>query len=139
MSSISGYVGTILKANSALSTLVGGRIFLNVIPQKKQLPAIVINVISTIPYNTKTEASSLDQVRVQVTIMAETSATSDGQIKADEIAEATRTALDYVTGTYNGVTVTRCAFQNQNNAFDSGAGQDGVYLVYQDYYLYKKR
>lgn len=139
MSSISAYVGTVLKANSALSTLVGGRIFLNVIPQTKALPAVVINIISTIPANTKSGVSTLDQVRCQVTCLAQTTGTYDGQLKAEEIANAVRTAFDYTSGTSAGITVERVSFQSQSSAFDSNAGEDGVYLVYQDYYVWMKR
>ena len=139
MSSISAYIGKKLKSNTALNTLVGGRIYLNVMPQGKQLPSVVINIISNIPTNTKSGVSTLDQIRVQITCMAQTTGTYDGQLKVEEIAEAVRTAFDYTSGTLEGVTVERTAFQNQNSAFDSSAGQDGVYLVYQDYYIYQKR
>ena len=44
-----------------------------------------------------------------------------------------RAALDYVSGTFQGVQVDKIFFQNQNELFDDSAGQQGFYGIAQDY------
>ncbi len=140
MSSIGDYIYTKLTADSSVTDLVSNRIYPQVIPQDIDRPSVVYNTISTVPTNTKSGVSTLDQVRIEIAILANTSNSYNGQQKADEIAEAVRSCLDFTQNeTLAGNTIQRISFQSDYAAFDPNAGQDGVYIVYQNYYFWKQR
>lgn len=98
--------------------------------------AVVFNIISTTPTNTKQESSTLDRYRIQVTTLS-TSFTScttlSGQI---------RQALENVINqdVLSDGTIVQCStFEGEVNGIDSGAGLDGVYYIHQDYYFWTTR
>lgn len=76
-------------ANAAVTTLVGSRIFPQVIDQnEKTRPAVVLTVVSEVPYNTLSSPAStrLFKTRIQVDIYA----------KTYKAARATHKAIDAV-------------------------------------------
>lgn len=88
---VSGPIKTLIAANSTANALMGGRVYPGVLEQNSTYPAAAINVVSTTPSNSKTTASSLDRVMVQIDVYATTYAATAGA------AAAIRTALDYTS------------------------------------------
>lgn len=86
---ISGPIKTLIAANSTANGLMGGRVYPGVLEQESAYPAAAVNIVSVRPHNTKTEASTLDTVTVQLDVYATTYAATAGA------AAAIRTALDY--------------------------------------------
>ena len=115
----------ILNGNSAVTGVVGSKIFPSQAPQTTSFPFIVFETISTMPNNTKSGPSEMDQYRIQVTTLAKENN------QANDIADKVRSALDY----YKSGDVQLISFQAQNSAFDNISGQDGIFLKYQDYFL----
>jgi hypothetical protein len=115
----------ILSGNSAVTGIVGSRIYPSQAPQTTSFPFVVFETISTMPNNTKSGASEMDKYRIQVTTL------SKDNNQANDIANKVRAALDY----YKSGNVQLISFQAQNSAFDNISGQDGIYLKYQDYFL----
>jgi hypothetical protein len=115
----------ILSGNSAVTGVVGTKIYPSQAPQSTSFPFVVFETISTMPNNTKSGASEMDKYRIQVTTL------SKDNNQANDIADKVRAALDY----YKSGDVQLISFQSQNSAFDNISGQDGIYLKYQDYFL----
>jgi hypothetical protein len=95
-----------------------------------------MNTISTTPTNTKKEASTLDRVRVQVSIFANSYSSISGA------AQTIRGALENVINddVLDDGTLIQCStFEGQVDGIDSGAGLDGVYYIHQDYYFWITR
>lgn len=94
---LSGILYTKLGATSAVTAICSTRIYPLTIPQKAQYPAVVVTIIANEPFDTKTEASTLDAWRVQIDSYAATA------LSAQQLDSAIRTAIDRFRGT---VTVT---------------------------------
>lgn len=114
----------LLKTDSAVNGVVGGKIFSKRANQTVLPPYILIHKISTTPAHTKSGVSTLDQVRIQVDTI---SATRSG---ADTLADAVRAALDRKSGIFSSVTVQQTDFQDQRDEFDT---ESDYYRVSQDY------
>ncbi len=123
--SVDSIIFGILSGNSAVTGVVGTKIYPSQAPQATQFPFVVFETISTMPNNTKSGVSEMDRYRIQVTTLAKENN------QANDIADKIRTALDY----YKSVNVQLISFQSQNSAFDNISGQDGIFLKYQDYFL----
>ena len=88
---VSGPIISLIAANSTANTLLGGRVYPDVLKQSTTYPAAAINIKDNDPSNTKTGPSDMDRVLVQIDVYA-TTATA-----ASEAEEAIRAALDYQT------------------------------------------
>lgn len=98
--------------------------------------AVVFNIISDTPTNTKQEASTLDRCRVQVTTFStsfESCNTLSGQIRQTLENVINQDILE------DGTIVQCSTFEGEVNGIDSGAGLDGVYYIHQDYYFWITR
>ncbi len=91
------------------------------------LPFIVYQVVSDIPNMTKNGVSTYDYVSVQITLVH--SKYSD----LITLSGFVRTALDYVSGTYDGVVVDKIFFENSIESFDDTSGTNGIYQIAHDY------
>lgn len=132
--SIGKAIYSILSNNGAVAALVGTKIFPARAEQGTEYPFIVYNTISTNPSNTygASGKSTLDMVRVQITVLANT------QAAIDNIASKIRIALDYYTVSavvVAGVTISNIFFDEENDFFDNTAGQEGIYIKNQDYII----
>ncbi len=106
-------VRTILLNDSDVSTTVDTRVYAFAVPQEAALPFILLNVISLIPSDTKSGASELDKIRVQVDSFASTG------LAAITLDKYVRAAIDRVTqGTVEGVSVQGIRLDETNNYFD---------------------
>jgi len=88
---VSGPIKALIAANAPAHAIFAGRIYPAVLEQETAYPAAAINTGSVRPTNSKTNASSLDRVSVQIDIYGTTYAATD------EAAVALRTALDYTS------------------------------------------
>lgn len=86
---VSGPIKTLIAANATANGIFAGRVYPGVLPQETTYPAAALNVISTTPANSKTTASTLDRVMVQVDVYSTTYATTAAA------AAAIRGAIDY--------------------------------------------
>ena len=117
---------------------VDNRIYPTQAPQGVSVttPFVVLNTISTTPTNTKKEASTLDRIRIQVSIFGNNYATitaAGGDIRGALENVLNQDVLDDDTITQC------CTFEGQVDGIDSGAGLDGVYYIHQDYYFWITR
>lgn len=99
----------LIAANSPANTLMGGRVYPGVLEQESAYPAAAINVVTARPTNSKTTASTLDRVTVQIDVYGETYAQTSGA------AAAIRTALDYTTSG----SLTHVEFEDQQDMFSA--------------------
>jgi hypothetical protein len=88
---VSGPIKTLIAANVAAHAIFAGRIYPSVLEQETAYPAAAINTGSVRPHNSKTNASTLDRVSVQIDIYGTTYATTAAA------AAALRTAIDYTS------------------------------------------
>jgi hypothetical protein len=126
----------LIQASSAVSN--NDRIYPTQAPQGISVttPFVVMNTISTTPTNTKKEASTLDRVRVQVSIFG------NSYSSISDAAQIIRGALENVINddVLDDGTLIQCStFEGQVDGIDSGAGLDGVYYIHQDYYFWITR
>ena len=91
------------------------------------LPFIVYQVVSDLPNMTKNGVSTYDYVSVQITIV------HASYSELITLADHVRTALDYVSGTYEGVVVDKIFFENSNEIYDDNSGTNGLYQIAHDY------
>ena len=120
------------------ANIVGNRIYPTQAPQNTLVtsPFIVLNTISTTPVNTKQEASTLDRIRIQLSIFG------DSYAIISQTASDVRSLLQNVINqdVLSDGTITQCStFEGQVDGIDSGAGLDGVYYIHQDYYFWITR
>jgi hypothetical protein len=124
----------ILSNDSAVAPLVTEGGVIRIYPsrykinqQNGTLPFIVYQVVSDIPNMTKNGVSTYDYVSVQITLV------HSKYSELMTLSANVRTALDYVSGTYDGVVVDKIFFENSVESFDDTSGTNGIYQIAQDY------
>ncbi len=105
-----------------LKGLVSNRCYPMMMPEKPTFPAIVYSRISSLPFNTIVSASTLDQIRVQVDIYANTYSA------AKTLAASVRTAME--------AAAFKATLQTDQDLFEPDVK---VYRVTQDFYVWDKR
>lgn len=114
---------SMLYTGSLLYT-TGGRIYPDVAAQEAGYPYVTYSISNTEPNRTKTGTSQLDIVRVEISGYAKTySALAD-------VADQVRTNMDNVTGTYVGLNVVGCSFDQEGSEY---TGVPEVYAFTQYY------
>lgn len=88
-----------LKATTALTALIGTRIYPDEIPQGKLHPAVFYMTVSDTKDHFLTGMSNLESPNIQITTYADT---KDG---AADVAEAIKTAINGYQGTLSGITI----------------------------------
>jgi hypothetical protein len=96
-----------LIADSAVNAVVSGRIYHERMPDPDSYPAIVFFRVSTSLEQTLTDTPTLSTVRIQLDLMAETSAA------VRDLATKVRAVLHNVQGDLGGVTVGRGLLENE--------------------------
>jgi hypothetical protein len=91
------------------------------------LPFLVYQVVSDLPNMTKNGVSTYDYVSVQITMV------HSSYSKLIDLSNKVRTALDYVSGTFEGVVVDKIFFENSNEIYDDNSGTNGLYQIAHDY------
>jgi hypothetical protein len=86
---VTGPIKTLIAANGTANGLFAGRVYPGVLEQETAYPAAAMNVVNMNPNNSKTTASTLDKVSLQIDIYSTTYATTAAA------AAAIRGAIDY--------------------------------------------
>jgi hypothetical protein len=118
------YVYSKLSSTSAVTALVGTRIYPVFIPEDATYPAIVFTVSNTPLDNQKDRKSDHDTATVTFTYWAEAKQGFDAYGALDNVDVAVRNALDFVTGTSGGVTVEGCKYISSADGMD----EDGLFV-----------
>jgi len=111
----------ILANDTPVSAIVGTRIFPNVAKQTTSFPFIIYDVQSENPTDYKQGVSSLDTDNVMVSCYCKTYS------QASDLAKKIRTALDRVSGTYNGVVIQSIKYDGYNDLFTESSANQGIY------------
>jgi len=134
MKKVDYFAKNVLSNNSAVTALVGERIFLSRALQGTTLPYIVYHSGQPIVNNTDTSYSSGEFGRLQVDCIALTATA------AAELAEAVRTAFEITyPGVFNGVTVQCALFDNQMSMQYDEAREEGVFGEILDFKVFYNR
>jgi hypothetical protein len=95
---VSGILYTIMAGNATVTGIVGTdsgggyKIYPSTIPQQAALPQVRITEIAVEPFDTKTEASPLDAIRVQIDCY------SASMLTTQQLEEGVRAAIDRYRG-----------------------------------------
>tara|TARA_R100000963_G_C4629821_1_gene95185 strand:+ start:70 stop:1164 length:1095 start_codon:yes stop_codon:yes gene_type:complete len=111
----------ILNDNIAVASMVGTRIAPNVMTQRAVFPFVVYDITNDIPTGQKDSTSLLDVSTLMV------SAYADNYKDSNKLGNYIRTALDRVSGNYNGVEIQSIDFDSYDDIFDDTSGSDGIY------------
>ena len=113
------YIYGKLSATTAITDLVGTRIFPVFLPQTADYPAIVYTVNNTpLDRSMKSEPADHDRATVTFHIWADHAQGQQGYDDLDAIDAALRTTLDFVEGTVSGVTVESCHYDGSRDGRD---------------------
>ena len=113
---------SILRDDAPVGALIGNRIYPNVATRKAEFPFVVYQVTGDSPTDIKDGVSPLDENAILVMCFSKT------YEEASNIADAVRTALDRVNGTYAGVVIQGIQYLGYNEDFDVKDADDGVYV-----------
>ena len=113
------YIYAKLSATSAVTSLVGGRIYPVFIAQEAALPAIAYTVDNRPTDAMKDKKADHDTSIVTFSFWADASQGQDAYQTIEDIDAAVRTALDFVTGTAGGVTVEACKYLSSVDGMDA--------------------
>ena len=120
----------ILSNNSALTAVVSNRINPLRIPEKSALPALAYQVVSNRGNMSKSSASKSDFTRIQVMIVAKTSAS------AIEVGNLVRNAMEVATpNTFNGVKVQVIEYDGEVHLAEDNAGFAGLSTIGMDFII----
>jgi hypothetical protein len=137
----------ILSNDTAVSAIVGYndgsqkyRVFPLFEPQKLPVPCITYQDITNKPNNTKSGPSTLDEYSFQINSVAETTSAGTAYSIAQDLAEKVRAALDYKSGTFNGIAIDHIGYQGQHQAqWDDASRLQGVCMIAQTYLIRVQR
>lgn len=101
----------ILENDSNVSAVIDNRIFPLFIPQEKKVPAITYERIDTDANDTKSGASTLDGILIDIDLWGK-----DFKVLKD-LAKDVRNALDRFSGTKQGIIIQSIQFDNEIQAF----------------------
>jgi len=117
---------TILTTDLTIAGIITDKVFPLDAPDGRALPYITYTIISDIPNKNKDRTKTIETMRVQVDVFAQT---YDG---VTTLADAVNDALSYYSGTVSDVEIDVIVFQDENDLHDS----DGkVYRKEQDYLI----
>lgn len=126
-------IGYILRNDAGVTAIASTRSYHLNAPQRAAFPFVVFNTVSVNPYDTKSGASDLDQVRIQVDSYAADNST------AANLNSAVRAALDrYPHGAVNGVTLDGVQYITTADFTEDNTSADGGGLIYHfasDFYV----
>jgi len=112
------YIYAKLTAATAVTDLVGTRIYPVFLPQNAEYPAIVYLVDNEPHTVTKDTPADLDIARVKFHFWASAAQGENGYQSVEDIDYAVREALDFVGGTAGTVTVELCHYDGSKDGRD---------------------
>ena len=95
-----------LNAVTAVTDLVSNRIYADTLPDGTDHPAIVYQLISTVPYSRLNADTGKFESRVQLTLIA------DSKSVSIQLSDAIKTALQRFQGVSSGVTIIDSHIEN---------------------------
>lgn len=119
-----------LNAVSAVTDLTSNRIYANTLPADSARPAIVYQLISTVPFDSNLNADPGKlQSRVQLTLYA------DSTSQRTALSEAVRTALQRFQGSAGDITILDARLENLfDQAYDLETGDTARVADFLIYY-----
>lgn len=102
-----------LTNTAAVSAIIGTKCYPNVAPQKAVVPFVVLTIVGNVPYDTKSGPSEVDAFTVQVDSYAATYS------EVQDLDRKIRTAIDKVTGTWDGVTIDGVRYETSRDDFEN--------------------
>lgn len=114
---------------SAISALVGLRIYPQELPQKPTLPALTYNQISAVRVRELAGPAGKARRRIQIDCWAST------YKGAHALADAVRQTLEPFYGSMANTEVGSIMLDNEFDLFEEEAGVTGIYRVMQDYLI----
>jgi hypothetical protein len=103
----------LLVNDTAVSAVVGGRVYSFTMPQEKDMPAIVLTIIGNQPHDTKDGGSQVDKVRMQITAVGRT------QNQCIDLSRKIRNAIDHAAySTSAGVRIEGIRFESQTSLYE---------------------
>lgn len=116
---IGRYIYGKLSNTTAITDLVGTRIYPVFLPMGAEYPAIVYTASNNpLDRGMKTEPADHDKAAVSFFIWADHAQGQEAYDLIDDIDSALRTALDFVVGTESGVTVEDCKYLGSQDGRD---------------------
>lgn len=131
---VTGPIKAIIAANATANALLAGRVYPGVIDNGRGFPAMAVTRASTEANATKTGASGVDFVRVQLDIFARTYG------EAEDVSEAVRTALDFYSGSVvSGADTVNVDHIDYIGTIDNFENSPELHRVIAEYILHIKR
>ena len=121
---------SILTSTSAVSAIVGTRVYPQIAAQEAAFPFVVYVLQNVDPSDTKSGVSTLDEVRYDIIVASENYA------QASDLTVKIRTALDRYSGTVAGVVIDSIQFIDLDVNNDPGTE---TYLTNSEYIIRVKR
>jgi hypothetical protein len=115
------YIYAKLSATSAVTALVGSRIYPVFIPEDATYPAIVFSITNQPTDNQKERKSDHDTSQVTFTYWAEVKQGADAYAALDNVDLAVRNAIDFVAATAGGIQVEACKYISSADGMDENA------------------
>ena len=114
----------ILSNTTAITDIVGTKIYPEIAPQNETQPYIVYSIVSNSPVDTKEEGGEIDEAAVEVYCF------NTKYTLAIDLGVEVRNALDRKTGTYNGVKIQTISYTSEQMDVNS---ERSIWVAIQDY------
>ena len=107
-----------LLAVSAVSSLVGNRVYADILPIGSDHPAIVYQLISTVPYSGKNNDTGKEKARIQLALITDTVA------QRIDLSDAVKIALQRFKGLVSDIKILDSKLENvYDRSRDNDTGQ----------------
>jgi hypothetical protein len=127
------YIYGKLSGTAGVTALVSTRIYPMILPQDAIYPAIVYSVDNKpLDSNMKDRAGYHDRATVTLNIWADVKFGQAAYTSLDQIDTAVRTAMDFQTGTSNGVTCETCKYMGSEDIYSEDRlliGRSATYVL----------
>lgn len=123
---VASLVWDILKADtggSGVNTLVGGRIYRDLVPQGALLPAITITLVSSVPTNT------LGGRRVFQNVLVDVRVVTDGTVYGNAIADRVDAVLQNTSGLKDTVHVVELVQDAVQAFIENDSGKSYAHII----------
>ena len=120
----------ILTANTAITDVVGDRIYPEIAPQTAALPLVIYSLISVDTKDSKTSYHDLGVYSVQVSIFGKQ------WDEVQDLKEAIRTSVERYRGTINDVGIHNAYFSNEQNVY---VAAEEIHQTVQDYDIWLQK
>lgn len=124
---------TLIKNAAPVTAIIGSGDNCRAYPARAKqvisVPYVTWQRITAIPNETKGVVSTVDTVRYQVNVIA------DSQTQLEDLSTKVRSALDGQAGSISGVVVQEMWYSADRDDYNDGVENDGVFMRMQDYII----